>query len=404
MTAFATAISREPSMAAALDDALALARAGLDGAAPRLAVVFASFGLLGLEGIAEALKERLPGVPFLGGTSAGAVFDSSGYEPQGLSVTLVGGDDLRASSRVVKGARSDGLEIAKEARELRKLADDHVFAGRGELACLAFAPSRGMVGDALVAALKKGATANAQLAGGLVSTTRESSGGLVWSDVGGVADSDVVMTGLFSERALGISVRHGWTQIGGRHRVTRAEGARLVSLDDRPALDVWLEEAKKHGAELPPLPDERALALYLASHYELAILNGPTPWADGLEPIVRGSRVVNEDGSVELFGAVPEGADVCLVSATEAEMFAAAELAATRALAKVDGKASGALGIMCAGRAEVMGERYSKEPRLVQRALNRPFGGTMVNGEIALGRRDSNGFYNSSAVIVAFPT
>jgi hypothetical protein len=374
MTAFATAISREPTMAAALDEALALARAGLGAAQPRLAVVFASFGLLGLEGIADALKARLPEVPFLGGTSAGAVFDSTDFAPRGLSVTLVGGDDLRASSRVVRGARGDGLEIAKEARELRKLADDHVFAGRGELACLAFAPSRGIVGDALVAALKKGATANAQLAGGLVSTTRESSGGLVWSDAGGVADSDVVMTGLFSERALGISVRHGWTQVGARHRVTRAEGARLHSLDGRPALEVWVEEAKIHGGELPG--DQRALALYLASRYELAILDGPTPWADGLEPIVRGSRVVNDDGSVDLFGAVPEGVDVCLVSATEGEMFAAAELAATRALAKVGGKASGALGLMCAGRAGVLGERYSNEPRLVQRALGRPFGGT----------------------------
>lgn len=400
MTRFATAIATEPVLEEALNRAIAEARTRL-GVEPALAIVFASAKYDGIATIADLLRKRMPGVPFLGGTSAGCVFNGSQYANVGVSVSLIAGtvgSDLATTTRSVVVVSSEVLEVVATARELRKLADGHAREGRGELTCLAFAPSRTIIGDALVAALKKGASANAQLAGALVSSENDTMGGLVWSDGGGVSATDVVVAGLFTERALGVSARHGWRPVGGSHRVTRSEGARIVTLDGRPAIDVWLEEARAHGGAIP---ESSALPLYLASHYELAILGTETD-SDG-EPIVRGSRLVNADGSVELFGSVPEGSLVQLVAASKESMFAAAKLAAERAREGAGGTISGVLGIMCVGRTLLLGDEYRNEPRIVAETLAVPVGGTAVNGEIALGRRDANGFYNSSAVIVAFP-
>jgi len=400
MTLFSSAVSCAPVLGDALDEAMARARAAFGDQAPSLAIVFASDGYPSLETLGARIAEHLPGVPFVGGTSGGCVFDAARFGYTGVCVALLGGDDLRVETRAVAITSADLLEVATAARELRVLADAHAEEGRGELTCLAFAPSRGIVGDALVAALKKGATAHAQLVGGLLAQEGSMSGGRVWSDAG-VSETRVVLAGLYTERPLGVAVRHGWTPIGDTHRVTRADGARLLELDGRPALDVWLEEATRHGGELPLAGREAgSLALHLAARYELAILG--TESHSGGEPIVRGSRVIHEDRTVELFGSVPEGADVRFVTATEASLFAAAKHAAEQALGKV-AQASGALALTCAGRAFVLGDRYHLEPELLAKTLGVPVGGTTVTGEIALARRAADGFYNSTAVLLVFP-
>lgn len=396
MTRFATATATDTALETALARALDEARAAIV-VPPKLAVVFASLRYEGLWRMSELLRTHLSEVPFVGGTSASCVFGPDAYAKSGVSVSLLGGDDVEVATRTVVPTSVELLEVVAAARDIQARSDQETPKGRGELCCLAFATSRHIVGDSLVAALKKGASARAQLAGGLLSHDDETSGGLVWSDGCDTSETAVVIAGLFTERAVGISARHGWSPIGRPHKVTRADGARLVTLDGRPAIDVWLEEARAHGAKLP----ESNVALYLASRYELAIL-GTEGHGRG-EPIVRGSRHIHEDGSVELFGSVPEGADVQLVTATEASMLSASRMAAMNALQGVDGRASGALGLVCTGRTLVLGESYPKEPRGLAEALGVPFGGTAVNGEIALGHRDANGFYNSSAVVVAFP-
>lgn len=394
MTRFATALADDGALGPALDRAIEKARAEIDDEHPSLAVVFASKKYEGIGRIDELLRARLPGVPFVGGTAGSCIFDGTSHHPDGVSVSLVSGDDLCASTRAVATAGGELLEVADAARDIRAEARAHEQKGRPELACLAFAPSH-VTGDTLVAALKKGATTHAQLAGALLSSEDEH--GLVWSDGGGTSESAIVVAGLFSARPIGVAARHGWRRIGESYRVTRAEGSRLVSLDGRPALDVWLHEARAHGGEPPP----GHLAQYLASRYELAIEG--TEGRPGGEPIVRGSRRVHEDGAVDLFGSVPEGARVHLVTATEDDLYEAAREAARSALANAGGRISGALGLMCIGRSHVLGARYPNEPRAVAEALGLPFGGTTVHGEIALGRRDANGFYNSTAVVVAFP-
>src|SRR6266571_7335721 len=58
-----------------------------------------------------------------------------------------------------------------------------------------------------------------------------------------VLTDSVVAAGIASDGAIGIGVRHGWQRVGEPMLVTRSEGNRVYALDDRPALDVYLEQS-----------------------------------------------------------------------------------------------------------------------------------------------------------------
>ena len=51
----------------------------------------------------------------------------------------------------------------------------------------------------------------------------------------------VVAAGIASDAPLGIGVRHGWRRVGEPMLVTSSADNRVYTLDDRPALDVYLE-------------------------------------------------------------------------------------------------------------------------------------------------------------------
>lgn len=78
-------------------------------------------------------------------------------------------------------------------------------------------------------------------------------------DDGAPSRMPVVAAALGSYAPMGIGVRHGWRKVGDPMLVTHSEGHHLHTLDDRPALDVYLDrlDAPGRGAprpgRLPPL-------------------------------------------------------------------------------------------------------------------------------------------------------
>ena len=108
-------------------------------------------------------------------------------------------------------------------------------------------------------------------------------------------DDCVVITGVFTKVPIGIGARHGWVPVGPVRTVTRTEGAYLIELDERPALDVWLEDAKRAGAT-PPL-DRKDIVLYLANHCALGLASSSSRVAiaeDPREMIVRAPFAIRE--------------------------------------------------------------------------------------------------------------
>src|ERR687892_717716 len=54
----------------------------------------------------------------------------------------------------------------------------------------------------------------------------------------------VVAASVSSDAPLGIGVRHGWRRVGEPMLVTRSANNRVHELDDRPALDAYLDRLK----------------------------------------------------------------------------------------------------------------------------------------------------------------
>ena len=73
----------------------------------------------------------------------------------------------------------------------------------------------------------------------------------------------VVAAAIGSEAPIGIGVSHGWQPVGDPMLVTSSEGVVVTALDDRPALDVYLE-ALQAPAEVSASPE--AFATFAATH------------------------------------------------------------------------------------------------------------------------------------------
>jgi hypothetical protein len=217
-------------------------------------------------------------------------------------------------------------------------------------------------------------------------------------------DDCVVITGLFTKAPIGIAARHGWAAVGPVRTVTRADGILLLEIDDRPALDVWLEDAVRAGATPPSDPTK--VALYLANHYEIGLADSSAPRipidSDTRELVARAPLAIREDGAIQLSASIPEGTHVRVLHATRCDLLRASREAATSAVTRAGGTVSGALVLACSGRLGALGESFAEEPKEIRAHVGAPIGGACVFGEIARNLRDVDAFFNTTAVVIAF--
>lgn len=381
---------------------------GFGRSPPKLALVFASPSYDDLNGVQAAVEERL-GVPavVVGGTSGGCVFGTSSVARVGVSVALLGGDDIEVVTRVARFSSPTLIEAVPAAEAVAEAAGAAAKRGFVHYTCITFAPGMQVDGEALVAAIRKGAGAHAQLAGGLTGDDLTMDRPEVF--VGGELRRDhVVIAGIFSKNPVGIAARHGWRPVGPVRRITGIDGVFLTELDGRPALDVWLEDARRAGAEIPSVRSD--IALYLANHYELGIVQArvdpPAAKGDGggaeRELVARAPFSLRDDGAVQLSASISEGTHVRLLHATRDDLLRASVEAAQAAVRSVGAPISGALLFACSGRLAALGPDFPKEPAAIQSALGAPIGGACVFGEIARNVRDVDAFFNTTAVVVAF--
>ncbi len=413
MVRFGSGLSDAASAAEALRRALSVAREALGDAAPRLAIVFVSVGYPDLEETPAVLRAELGAVPFVGGTAGGAVFGSSGYSHRGASVVLLGGE-VEIAVRSADVSSTDMLAVVPAAEEIAREAVKASSCGYPHHACLVFAP--GIVdGDALVAAVRKGAGAGTQLAGGLT-------GDDLTFDRARVLDGHdfqkdrVVLVGLCTRAPVGIAARHGWRPLGPQRVVTRAEGPLVHTIDGRPALEVWREDAGRSPLPLPT--DPRALVLHFANHFPLGIVEEPSgafrtrsasapavrPEEPSRELVARTPYAILADGSIQLSASIAEGSRVRIMHGTPADLLHASRDAATTAAHRAGGKLAGALVLGCSGRLGALGEGFPEEPVQIREHLGAPFAGACVFGEIARNVRDADAFFNVTAVVLAFGT
>lgn len=210
---------------------------------------------------------------------------------------------------------------------------------------------------------------------------------------GEILTDAVVGAAIASEAPLGIGVRHGWTQVGKPLLVTSSANNRVYKLDDRPALDVYLD---KLGAPDAAREDPAAFTRFAMTH-PLGLSRR------GREPHVRFVAEADfEERSLVCIAEVLQGGTAWFMQGDDASVLAATDGACGDALATIDGPPLGLVAFDCIARRGVLGDEgiQAEVDRISTHAGGAPVAGFYTYGEIAR-TRGLSGFHNQTLVVLA---
>ena len=352
---------------------------------PRLLIVFAA-PRYNLEQLAASLSERLPDCALIGCTTSGEIAAGSALT-QSLVLWALGGTGVRVSTGF---GESDGQGLRQAAVQAAGCLEQLERRKHTVMVLL----SDGLGGDQMevVRGAYDAANIDVPLVGGCAGDylamrqTRQLHGRRVMSGA-------VVAAAISSDRPLGVGVSHGWTPASEPMLVTESRNTLLSSLDDQPALDVYLNFFD------PPQEvrdDPQAFADFAAVH-PIGIRR-----RDRIEMRHITGFDLNQRALV-MVAEVPQGALAFLTEGDYGSVLEeAAESASSAVEALGDAAPAGLLLFDCVSRRSIFGDRHvQEETDLISRCCGgAPMAGFYTYGEIAR-TKGSGGFHNQTLVTLA---
>jgi len=388
-TAMTTAHAEGTDARAMGAEAAAKAKGGL-GAPPVLGVVFAS-SKVDLAALARGIASELGDTPVIGCSSAGEFADTA-ISDGGVALGLIGSDVIGVSIGMGTGLRESTPRAVRDlCGELKANRREAPGAADGQRTIFLLTDGMAGNGEALVDTLSMEVGGGVAIAGGAAGDDGAFQETFV---VAGdrVAQDAVVAAELITPRKLGIGVHHGWCAASDPGAVTKAEGARLIEIDGKPAIDFYKAYAARRGVELTP---ENQNEFVFTHELGIVLMN------DELK--VRAPLSVNEDGSINCATEVPTGQKVRVCEGDHDAIVAAARTAAEQAMSGLGGPAAGAIVFDCVARKLVLGDGFSREVDAFRDVVGAPVMGFNTYGEIAKVRGQLSGFHNTTAVVAVIP-
>ena len=364
----------------------AAAGAALAGDDAKLLVVFCSDSY-DLRQLLAGIRERSGQVPLVGCSTAGEM-STGGPGDAGVVLMALGGPGFSVSTAAAGCAAGDlreagaGAAAAIEAVEDRPhrvllLLTDGLAGDQQEIVRGAY----GVVG------------AGVPLVGGCAGDDlkMKATFQLHGDDV---LEGAVVAAAIGSDAPLGVGVRHGWRRVGEPMLVTASADNRVFSLDDRPALDVYLDH-------LDPPPEVRRdpgeFTRFALTH----------PLGLGRRSGEDHVRFIGEadfdQRSLVCIAEVPQGATAWFMEGDDESVLEATDAACSDALDPLDGRPPlGVLAFDCIARRGVLGDAgiRAEVERVAKNACDAPVAGFYTYGEIAR-TRGVSGFHNQTLVVLA---
>lgn len=378
--------SSAPDAAVACSTAIRDALDGLraSGAPPRLLVMYASASY-DEQGLSAGIDAAADGVPLIGCTTAGEIA-TAGPGEHGVVVVALGGEGLSAA--VGLGLVDEGGLRRAGATAARCIESVEPRSHRVVLLL-----SDGLSGDQqeVVRGAYEQVGATVPLVGGCagddlrMERTRQFFGSTV-------LEGAVLGAAISSDGPIGIGVRHGWRPVGEPMTVTCAEGVVVRTLDDEPALDVYLERL---GAPPEVRVDAEAFTAYAATR--------PLGMRRRGRGEIRFVATANfQERTITCFAGVPQGGECSIMLGDASSVLDATDDAVAEALAGLNGEPpAGVLVFDCIARKGVLGSGVVDEVERIATAVGRaPVAGFYTYGEIAR-TSGSSGFHNQTLVVMA---
>jgi hypothetical protein len=362
------------------------AGAALVGDDPKLLIVFSSIEH-DPSALLAGVRTIVPGVPVIGCSTHGEI-GPGGAQDGTVVVAAIGGPGFSVATSVaadVSGRqRAAGAEVAGCVPE----TSEHPY---GILMLLTDGLTRDQ--EAILRGCYRVLGAGVPLFGGAAGDAWRMSGAYLLGDDRVLSDA-VVGAAIMSDAPLSVAVCHGWREVGEPMIVTSSGDGRVYTLDDRPALDVYLDRL-----DAPPQAYTDA-----AAFTEFAL---PRPLGvrrrRGLEARNVSTEVDIEGRSIGGGGMIDHGSLVWAMTGDEGSIASATDTACAQALAGLgEDDPIGMLTLSCAGLRAVLGEDGTRREadRLAKWAEGVPFAGFHTYGEIAR-IRGIDGFHNQTLAVLA---
>jgi hypothetical protein len=350
----------------------------------RLVIVFCNLRL-DLAGILRGVNRVTGGVPLIGCSTAGEL-TAEGPTDDHVVVTVIGGPGFQVATRAMTGLAGRQREAGAEAAAcfddladegnpfLLMLMDGHVSQQEEVL--------RGVYGVLGAGTPLVGGCAGDSLN---LETTYLFHGGDVLRDA-------LVVAAVRTAGEVGIGVAHGYQRLGEPLIVTSSVDGRVLTLDDLPALDVYLDRL---GASPDAYSDQEAFRRFSFAH----------PLGIGRRSGLEMRFVASADfeaRALVCLADVPEGGVVSLCAGETESLLDAAAQACDSSLSGLSGAPAGLIAFDCIARRTILDEPSLRREvgLLTEGREGIPLAGFYSHGEIAR-VRGANGFHNQTLVVLA---
>jgi hypothetical protein len=328
---------------------------------PSLAILLSTVDY-DLDTLVSTVQDCLGDTPLWGGTSSSGVFTSSGWitgEKGAAALMLLAGLPAGVGAASVSGEPAAAAKAA--------VSQALVQAGSPTVAFLTMPAATQE--DALLDAIRQQAP-NTPVVGG-ASGEHGAAGSMRQFANGKVLEGGYSLAAI-GGKEVGYAFLNGYQPTGKKAVITAASGRRLISLDNRPALDVYQE-----WTGLPKEKISGGNILVSSTRLPLVLL------LEGQEISCHpGSG--NEDGSIDTSVTLPVGATIELRENSLDGMIADVAEVVSAAAQKVDQPCAVFLS-HCAGRALALGDRINEVTGQVEKAV----GPVPLIGFLAFGEQGS---------------
>ena len=362
------------------------AQAALLGRSAQLVIVFCS-ERYDLPALQAGVRSQSGDAEVIGCSTAGEIA-TAGASEAGVVVLALGGEGFSIQTALAEGAASDLHGAGATAASCVAAIADREYR-------VLLLLTDGLAGDQqeVVRGAYSVAGASVPLVGGCagddlkMNATHQLYGDSVMSDA-------VIGAAIGSDAPLGIGVRHGWRRVGDPLLVTRSANNRVYELDDRPALDAYLDRL---GAPAEARQSPEAFTQFAQTH-PLGLNR-----RSGEEQVRFVAGADFEDRSLGCIAEVPQGGLAWLMEGDADSVLAATDAACADALTALAGNPPlGLVAFDCIARKGVLGGFgvTDEVARVAHHANGAPVAGFYTYGEIAR-TQGVSGFHNQTLVVLA---
>ena len=352
---------------------------------PSVVIVFAS-SIYDYGSLLQALKEGCNPDIIVGSSSAGE-FTSSAFSTDAACAVAIYSTELKFTAALSRGIKEDRVRVADELHSALSPVGEYQY-----YSAMIFADALSGYTDEIIELLTEKTIGNYQFFGGGAGDNANFKKTHVFFGIEAVTDAAVILE-ILSDKPIGVGAAHGWKPVGEKMRVTEANGMTLVSLNARPAAEVFKEHAIAIGQEFnsnEPIPFflHNIIGIEVAGDYKLRV------------PLA-----VFDDGSIAMASDVPVGAYVSFMCTDNDCSKQAAVEAAQHAIKQLgEHKPSVALFFDCVATRLRMGKEFDFELSGFKNTLDGVnYAGCNTYGQVARVTGQFSGFQNCTAVVCVIP-